>query len=435
MITFTGLASGLDSGALIDQLVAAEKAPASGLELIKSALGRQRTVVDDLKSKLGALADAARGLDLDTEARARAVSVSDTKLGVAVSSSAAIGAHTARVTQLATAQVVASKVVASDAPGAVADGGVTITVGGVQKTISWTSADSLSAIAQRINDNTSGIDAGVMNTGSGYQLVITASTSGVANKATYADIGGGTLELGLQGAEKVEAKDLAMTLDGVAITRPTNVVSDVLPGMTFTAKAMHVVGEPDTTIGVTSDTDAMKTKVKGLLDAYNAAAKLIDGQLRYNGASKGQDTLFGDATTRRLQSALTSVSTSSYGDKTLRDLGITRSNTGELTLDESKLAAALDANPDAVGALFATGGMATAIAGLCDEYTRAGDGILAGKVKSIEARQKVYADQIAKIERNAELLGARLQRQFTALEEAMTMLQGQANYLAGLVVR
>ena len=437
MITFSGLASGLDTGALIDQLVAAEKAPASGLELIKSALGRQRTVVDDLKSKLGALADAARGVDLASEARARAVSVSDTKVGVAVSSSAGIGAHTARVTQLAAAQVVASKVVASDAPGVLGAGGVQITIGGVPTTINWTAADSLSAIAQRINDNTTGLDAAVLNTGSGYQIVVTASATGTANAATYVDSGGvgAALDFGVVGATKVAAANLGMTIDGIAITRSSNVVSDALPGITFTANAVHDIGDPDTTIGVTSDRDAIQDKVQGLVDAYNAVAKLLDGQLRYDGQAKGQDTLFGDSTARRLQSALAAISTSAWGGRSLRDLGITRSNSGELTLDKTKFQAALDADGDAIEDVLATGGLAAAISGLADQYTRAGDGILAEKVKSLQTRQDVYAKQIASIERNAEALGARLAKQFTALEEAMTLLQGQANYLAGLVAR
>src|SRR5262245_58879212 len=99
-ISFTGLASGLDSDALITQLVAAEKSAAFGLKAQSSALGSQRTIIDDLVSKLSALAAAARGMDLATEARARTATASDDRVAIAVSGSAAAGSHSVRVTQL-----------------------------------------------------------------------------------------------------------------------------------------------------------------------------------------------------------------------------------------------------------------------------------------------------------------------------------------------
>jgi flagellar hook-associated protein 2 len=350
-----------------------------------------------------------------------------------VSGAAAPGSHTARVTQLARAQVMASKTFASDTAGIAGTGGVQITVGGVQTTINYANTDSLTAIAQRINDNTSGIEASVLDTGSAYQIVITAAQSGTAAAASYVDIGPSDLGLSIPAATKVAATDLNMTIDGIAITRPINVVADALPGMTFTANA---VAATDTMISVTNDKDAIATKVQGLVDAYNAVAKVIDGQLRYDGKTKGQETLFGDATLRRLQMATSSTMSAAYSnDRSLRDLGITVANNGQLTLDKAKLTAAIDGDADIVEDIFATGGLATAITSLADQYTRAGDGILAEKSKSLTARAEIYGDQIAAIERNAELLGERLLRQFTSLERSMIALQGQASYLAGLVVR
>jgi len=98
-----------------------------------------------------------------------------------------------------------------------------------------------------------------------------------------------------------------------------------------------------------------------------------------------------------------------------------------MTLDETKLAA----NPDAVAKIFVTNGFSTALSGVVDRYTRA-DGLLPAKTQSLTARQSLLQQQIDRINKNADDLRARLERQFTALEEAMSKLKSQATYIGSL---
>ena len=433
-VNFNGLASGLDSGALIDQLVNAEKASARLLEKKVANLDRQGNIVDDLVSKLRILGDRARGLDVASELRAVKVDRSDpTHAGVAVSATASPSSHTLRVATTATAQTVTSRSFTSDAAGALGAGQVTMqTAGGTPVTVAWTAADSLSAIATRINDAGGPVAASVLHDGTGYRLIASARATGTAAAASFTE-SGDPLGWSVPANTTAPARDASFVLDGIPLTRGSNVVADALPGVTLSLIAAHGASEPDTTITVAVDPEAITSKVKGLVDVYNTVQSALDAQLRYNGTTKGADTLFGDGTLRQLQGALGKLVTSEHGGKTLAGIGVSIASSGRLTVDETKLSKAIASDPGAVEKLFVTGGFAPTLASFTDQYTRSGDGILAIKNKGIDDRTASYKKDITRIEDAATKLGDRLRAQFTAMERAISTMQSQGQRLAQIL--
>ncbi len=434
MITFSGLASGLDSAALIDQLVAAEKQPAVLLGRKVSDLNRQGSIVDDLVSKLRAFGDRARGLDLASEVRSVRADRSDTShVGIAVSGTASASTHSLRISATARGQTVTSRTFASDSAGVLGAGSVTIdTAAGDPVAVSWTATDSLSAIAARINDANAGATAAVIYDGTSYRLVASSRQTGTAAAPTFVDAGDG-LAWSSPANVTAAARDAAFVIDGIAVTRGQNVVSDVLAGVTLTLTAPHAAADPDTTLSIAADGEAMRDKVKGLIDAYNGVAGALDGQLRYTGVTKGNDTLFGDSTLRQLQGALSRVVTDEHGGKTLAGLGIRLDTTGRLTLDQAKFDAALTTDPAAIESLFVAGGLATKIATLSDGYARAGDGVLSTKGKAIDDRTASYQKDIIRIESMATATGDRLRAQFTALERAISTMKMQSSQMLSIL--
>src|SRR5439155_11332887 len=123
-VTFTGLASGIDSASLVNQLVAAERSQADTLVQQQSDITTQKSIVGSLSTALAAFGTAARGMDLLSELQPRAAASSDSHVSVAASSGAATTTHAIRVNQLARAQVTASKTFATNAAGVLGDGGV-----------------------------------------------------------------------------------------------------------------------------------------------------------------------------------------------------------------------------------------------------------------------------------------------------------------------
>lgn len=434
-VTFNGLASGLDTGALVEKLVAAERSAADLLTSRQSDLNTHKSIVGSLSAALASFGTLARGMDLSSEVQPRSAVSSDSHVSLAASSTAAAGVHDVFVKQLAQAQIVSSRTFTSSAAGALGNGGVTITSGGVAKSVTWTASDSLAAIATKITDANAGVAASVLFDGTTYRIVATATATGAA-APTFVDSGDG-LQLSDPDNIKAEGRDAKVVVDGIEVTRSRNVFDDAIAGVTLTAISPHAVTDPHAAVTIDLDRTAIKDKLTALVKAYNAVNAAIHVQLDYTGTAKGTNTLFGDTTLRQLQGALNNVMSSAYGGTTngtnLGAIGITRDKTGGMTLDEAKLTSALAADPQAVEKLFVTNGFATAVTTLTDSYTRAGTGILAGKTASITARSKVLQDQIDRINKNADSLQTRLEAQFSALEQAMSTLRSQSSYLSSVL--
>jgi flagellar hook-associated protein 2 len=429
-VQFGGLISGLDTGSLIDSLVAAERSSANLLSQRQSQLSTKKSIVSSMSSAVAAFGTAVRALDLDSEIKPQGVTVTDSKVSVAVSSAASSGAFDLRVSSLAAARVMQSQAFAGNGAGVAGTGGLDITVAGTTKSIAWDSTDSLESIASKINNANAGVSASVLKVDdTNYKLVVTGKSTGTAASPTFVNTGS---SLGL--AQVTAASDAELTINGIAIKRPTNTIADAMPGMTLTLNGKHEAADPTTRATVALDTKALTEKVKAVVTAYNSINSALHVQLDYTGTTKGQDTLFGDSTLRQLRTALDATIANAYGSSSLSALGINRDKTGAMTLDESKLTAAVGADPDAVSKIFVSGGFAAAASALADQYTKAG-GLFAAKTDSLTATHKALQQQIDRINTSADATKARLEKQFGALESAMSQLQSQGSYLASILSR
>ena len=127
------------------------------------------------------------------------------------------------------------------------------------------------------------------------------------------------------------------------------------------------------------------------------------GQLTYNSSATMQSALFGDSTLRGMQSTMSEFTSRTFGSMNLTDLGVTMDKDGLLSLDSTKLNTKLQSNPTAITDMFVTGG------------------------------SSLLQDQIGQIENNATALQKRLEDQFSALEAAMSQLNGQSSYITQMM--
>jgi flagellar hook-associated protein 2 len=440
-ITFSGLASGIDTESLIDQLVNVEKQGARALEARKSNAGRRKAIVADLISKMQAFKTATTAMNTPEEVRAfTATSSDETRVKVTGSGAAQPAQLAIRVSSLARAQTSVSSLFPSTdgtipmVPGA---GQLGIQVGdGEPVVVEFTSLDTLDVVARSINEKVDGAHAEVINTGSGFQLAISSDEGGAANALTFTE-GGSSLGFLAAGSVKVTAQDAAFTLNGIPITRTTNTVSDAISGLTFELRSVHAVTDPDTNISVATDPAGVEAKVKSLVDAFNGLADMVSGQLTYNGVARGQDSLFGDSTVRALQRSLSDLASRSYphgeGEVSLGQLGISLGRDGRLSIDSARLAKAMSEDPKALEHLIAgDAGIAVAVNDLVTQYTRAGDGFLSAKTGSLTREMSDFDLQIERIETRASRVGDQLRAQFKTLESLMSKFQSQQAALASM---
>jgi flagellar hook-associated protein 2 len=142
-ISLGGLASGLDTQAVLDQLMALDRQPETRLKLQQSALNARQTALSDIGSRLRNLVLAAKDLgSVTTWANTQSVDVSDaTKVSATLQSGAAPGGHDLNVITLARSEQ-RSFTFSPGATGSIDVGGTPIDV---------TATDTGQTVADRIN--------------------------------------------------------------------------------------------------------------------------------------------------------------------------------------------------------------------------------------------------------------------------------------------
>lgn len=381
-ISSLGIGSGVLSSDLVDQLVAAERKPTDTrltqetqkTEALLSAYGKLRSAVTELRLPM-------RQLSAPDNLKAFAASSSNEGIGVSVDSTrASRGTYSVEVASLAGAQALASRDVFADRDAtSVGQGTLTLNVG--DKTTNLTidnSNDTLQGLANAINDSDAGVSAGVIDTGSGFQLVLSADETGTANAVSISVSGdtGGTdtdnqglsrfafntgmdADSGLQ--ETIAASDAVMKINGVEVTRSTNSFENVIDGLTF-----DITGTGTSTIKVEQDLGAVADRVQGFVDKFNSLQSTIDSLAGFNAEAGRGSLLTGDSTIRGIQNQLRQVLTrvvpglENSSVRSLADVGITTNfETGGLEFDRAKFEEQLKSNPDDVTALFAEQGRTT----------------------------------------------------------------------------
>ena len=106
-------------------------------------------------------------------------------------------------------------------------------------------------------------------------------------------------------AETVTARNAQLKIDGVAITKTNNTISDAIEGVTLNLTKANV-GSP-TTVSVVRDSGAIKGSVEALVKAYTEVSTTIKNLSAYDVAAKKGAVLQGDFTLIALQSSIRSA--------------------------------------------------------------------------------------------------------------------------------
>jgi flagellar hook-associated protein 2 len=272
---------------------------------------------------------------------------------------------------------------------------------GVIKTITMTEgSNTLNGLAAAINASGAGVSALVVNTGKGakpYQLVLSAKDTGtgttngvvsivdITNQAAGSagapannlGILAGTVDnlttpTALTGgltstASGATATDATFSLNGIELTRSTNVVKDAADGMTFTLKQGGQTGT--TTLTAAADKGGATTAMQTFITNYN---KLVTDYATASTSTKNADgsinqaPFAGDNNTRsfmaNLKAAVLGASAgmpSSTTYKTLASMGVTVQSNGTLNLNIIGFQTALGNDLPAALHLFTFSGTST----------------------------------------------------------------------------
>lgn len=362
-INFTGLASGLDTRALIDAILQAERRPIERLQAKQEVFSQQRAAFEELRSKLSGLRGALRDLASERTFRGRTTNVSNTQvLRATAGTGAEVGTFDIEVTQLAAAHRVKSSGLAAADQALVNDGTITIQSGSKDPIVIEVSAatgnNSLQSIRDAIQAANAGVQAAVIFDGTDYRLTVRAQDSGVANALSISDTT--NLGLGEPGNLISEALDAELIVEGLAITSASNRVTGVIPGVTLDLLA-KTTGSP-ISVEVAQDSESVVNATQTLVTKYNEVIEFFNAQF----SRERPGPLAADSTARRAQLDLQRQFTSGLASlplgeiRSLASVGVSfDGRSGLASLDASKLRERLETHFSAVGDLFLSSGRAT----------------------------------------------------------------------------
>lgn len=451
-ITSLGAGSGIFSNDLVNQLVNAERAPTeqrlnqkqSLTEAKISAYGNIRSAIEALRAPMEKLSTA-EGLKAFT-----ATSSNEGVVSASIDASLANrGSYSLDVKQLAQAQSLASGVFADRDTTTVGTGTLTLNVGGVATDIAVDgSNNTLEGLASSINEANAGVSASVVDTGSGFRLVMSAEDTGAANAIQVSvadDDGNNTDAAGLSQfvfdgttsnmEETVQAKDAIVDVNGIEITRASNTVEGVIEGVTFDVKSLGT-----STVKVDQDAEAVSGRVQEFVDKFNALQDVIQKFSGFNEASGRGGVLSGDSTIRGIEGELRRMLTTipeGLEDSPIRmlaDVGIkTDPSTGKLEFDEVKFQEQLQDNPEAMTALFAekdgVEGIAERMVNAVTDFV-ASDGALANRTEGLNSTLEDIQDQRDRLDLRIASYEERLIKQFSAADSLISQIQSNGNFVA-----
>jgi flagellar capping protein FliD len=459
----TGLISGMDTGALVTQLIAAEGAPQAALRTrlrsAEAAASAYRTVNTTFLA-VRAAAEAAVKPDVWTPVKATS---SSGNVSVSASGGATPGALTFKVLGTATAHSVLEKNAWTTAKSAYGASSITVTdAAGAAKTPAITITDtdddgivSLTEAAAAINNSAHGLNAAVVQVGkTEFALQVTSKTTGEDSQFSITGSGGTTTVPTLGKDAVIEIGD---TAQAYKVTSATNTFDAVMPGATFTVKQVDTAMA--VTLTVANDPDAVAAKMQSMVDAVNASLNEVR---RATSNAKGSiATLKGDFSVSQLAGRLMNAVSSAIGgagalkdDGTYADLspatvGFELSPDGKnVVFTKAKFMDALTADPGLaqrmvsgrVAGTDSAGNAVPAVTGLAerlrDVSKLASDSATGSLVKLAEGKESQFKGIQERIDAWDLRLAKRketLTRQFTAMETSLSSLRNQSTWLAGQI--
>jgi flagellar hook-associated protein 2 len=450
-ISSAGIGSGLDVNSIVSQLMAIERQPLTALETKATAIQSTVSEYGKIKSAVSTLRDLASKLASSTTWGQTVTNSSSTAVSATTSNSAA-GSYTVEVQALASVQTIATgtAVPATTTPGAgtlhielgsygAGQTSFTPKAGATAVDVAIAATDTLATVRDKINAAGAGVTALIMTDASGSRLLIRSNTSGAANAFRTSGIASLAFDpsAGVTTMTQSQtAADAAATVNGLAVTSPSNTLSNIVDGLTLNLSTLTT---GPVTVNVVTDTEALKKTITDFAAAYTSLVKLIATDTKYDPTTKKGGILQGDSAATGLQRQMRTLASAASGASALfghlSDAGLELQGDGSMTVNATKLSNALGnlaemkkmfansdiLNPsnDGFGKRFRV--ITDAMLGVDGALTTKTDGL----GRQLDRNQK---DQDA-LQVRLDGIEKRMRAQYTALDATMAVLNSKSSYI------
>ena len=444
-LSLDGLASGLDTTALIDALMDVHAIPRT---LLQNKVADKNAIITQLQSLNSSLqqlatraAEAAKGQALSafTGTSSSSAATVQVRSGASPVSADIVVDAVARAHSVVTAA-------ASEWP----DAPPVLTILDAEGQSVEITADSTSFgdVARAINAAGAGVTAAVVSAGTNatgtplQRLQLTATETGASGafqvlRGDAAAVAAGTA------ADIADAPGAAVVTTGVdaqvrlwagtdaeqVLTSASNTFTDLFPGVDVTVSGASA--DP-VSIDVAVDAAARTASASAFVKQIAAILTGIDNGSKATVATSGDaattlGVFTGDSTVRSLRQALAQAVQAPIDGVSPSSIGISIDRYGALGFDEEKFAAALADDPEAVAAMFS--GIAERVSTTATTYSDRYDGMLTARITGQENEVDSLGDQIERWDTRLAQRRATLASTYTRLETMLSQLQSQSAYL------
>ncbi|MCA9087476.1 MAG: flagellar filament capping protein FliD [Planctomycetaceae bacterium] len=380
MLTIDGIASGLDTQSIVEGLTKIQQQRIDRLKLQKSEILKKQTAFQTIEASIVAF----RGT-ISTLARSQnnvlkqlSVASSDESVLVATAGSAAApGIHHVSVESIARAHQVASQEFSSS-EARLTHGTLEIRAGDgpLASIVVDGSNDNLQALATTISNEVEGVSAAVIQTGTGYRLLLSSDKTGTSqeiqiNSTLAADSGEQTQVVFDLGNPVQAAADSVVKLGSgagaITVTSSNTRVDNLLPGVSL--DLLKAAPGQDVTISIAGKVDAGVAAVEDFVSAYNGLINTIAAQTKYVPDSGAAGPLLGEYSVLEIQNSIQlglqgSVEGLTGPINRLTAIGLSFNDDGTLSLNKTRLTDILsgrveNASASDVKKLFALAGEST----------------------------------------------------------------------------
>lgn len=438
-----GLVSGLDTTAIVKQLIALEARPQTLAKERLNKFASQNTAIADLKTKFTSLKTASMAVSNATDWQSITASSSDTDtVGVSASSASGIGVLTFTVDALAAADVqtagwtvgaTTSEVVPD--PGGGAARTVTVGVGSDSRTIA-VGDGTLEAVVNAINGQSNfKLAASAVKVADGaYRLQLTATEAGATNTVSFnaAEYSGGGSWLHISTGSSAQIT-IGSGINSYTVSSNTNTMTDVLPGVSMTLKRQSTPGT-SVTVSSKKDPSAIADKIDKMVTSFNVIANTIADVSKYDAATKKAGVLLDSSSVRQVRQLMSQAVSGVDASESAAMAGVTLNRDGTMGFDRTKFLEQFAKDPVATQAMFNDG----IIAGVGKRVYDVTERALNQENGLLVSTETTLKDTISQLQLSIDSMQTRLDRhatflrqQFNAMESALGAMKSQSSWLTG----
>lgn len=447
-IRITGMASGLPPN-IVEQLMDAERIPVKQMEVGRAKQEDKLKLVQDLETKvtditknLGELTSSSGFIDK------KFLSGDPNIVDGQVDPATAIpGEYALEVVQLAQKPAAMSNGFPDKNETQIGVGYIKFeTPEGTKEVYINGSNSTLEGVMKQINAANVGLKAQVLedrkDSENPFKLLVSGLATGNDSQVTFPKIYLLDGDQDMYFEESRKAQNAKIKVDGFEIEVPENKSTDLVPGVTLDFKATAPGRE--IRLSVKENLEVISGKIKGFVDAYNAALDFIQKQNKLqagNGKNPSLGPLGGDGMLRSIENSLRRVILNpQMGVETpirrVGELGIEFNRNGTLNFSQDKFNKVLQANPQGVAAFLRgdgfNSGFVVTVKREIGNLVNGQFGTISNRKRGLEDRIKQVNNRIETKERQLERKEDSLRRKFADLEQKMSALNAQQAKFAAM---